>query len=172
MPRRTQRYRGNSSRTTGLLPWRGAILSVLAAWNRYQVARIIGAVAAAWVLGATALFFAERGDNPDFASWEEALWSAWVLLFSGLHEPPSTTVGRLITISVECHNPKNRNHLRKAGADEIISSDELGLRLLARSALFHGMTRVYQELLRSVAMRTRCTCCPRLRAWWAKTSSN
>jgi voltage-gated potassium channel len=50
-------------------------------------------------------------------------------------------------ISVECHNPSNRNHLRKAGADEIISSDELGLRLLARSALFHGMTRVYQELL-------------------------
>ena len=50
-------------------------------------------------------------------------------------------------ISVECHNPANRFHLKKAGADEIISSDELGLRLLARSALYHGMTRVYQELL-------------------------
>jgi voltage-gated potassium channel len=50
-------------------------------------------------------------------------------------------------IAVECHNSINRNHLRKAGADEIISSEELGLRLLARSALFHGMTRVYQELL-------------------------
>jgi voltage-gated potassium channel len=37
--------------------------------------------------------------------------------------------------------------LKKAGADEIISSDGLGLRLLARSALVHGMTRVYQELL-------------------------
>jgi voltage-gated potassium channel len=297
MPRTTQRYRGNSSLTTGFLRWRGAILSVLAAWNRYQVARIIGAVAAAWVVGATALFFAERGVNPDFASWDEALWNTWVLLFSGLHEPPTTTAGRLITmailvlgvgtaalftasvasilvehylrrrdvssfemddhlvlcnwsprgvawihevhaksihdrrpvviihdaadeielptkeedvafkdvyivkgdptnevvlrrasvptahsivilsdgregkhadgksvltcitirsicrgehqpnISVECHNPSNRNHLRKAGADEIISSDELGLRLLARSALFHGMTRVYQELL-------------------------
>ena len=50
-------------------------------------------------------------------------------------------------VAVECRNPDNRHHLRKAGADEIISSDELGLRLLARTALFHGMTRVYQELL-------------------------
>jgi voltage-gated potassium channel len=50
-------------------------------------------------------------------------------------------------VAVECHNVNNRNHLLKAGADEIISSDELGLRLLARTALYHGMTRVYQELL-------------------------
>jgi Trk K+ transport system NAD-binding subunit len=50
-------------------------------------------------------------------------------------------------VAVECHNVNNRNHLLRAGADEIISSDELGLRLLARTALFHGMTRVYQELL-------------------------
>jgi voltage-gated potassium channel len=50
-------------------------------------------------------------------------------------------------IAVECRNVNNRHHLQRAGADEIISSDELGLRLLARTALFHGMTRVYQELL-------------------------
>ena len=50
-------------------------------------------------------------------------------------------------VSAECANPANLRHLRKAGADEVISSGELGLRLLARSALFHGMTRVYQELL-------------------------
>jgi voltage-gated potassium channel len=50
-------------------------------------------------------------------------------------------------VAVECRNPNNRFHLSRAGADEIISSDELGLRLLARTALFHGMTRVYQELL-------------------------
>ena len=270
---------------------------MLAAWNRYQVARIVGAVAIAWVLGATALYFAERAVNSDFASGSEALWNMWVLLFSGLdgrrgrqrggwspwrfsswvvgtaglftasvasllverylrrrdvssfemddhlvlcnwsprgvewiHEvhaksiqdrrpvviihdaadeielptkeedvafkdvyivkgdPTNEVVLRRASvptahsvvilsdgregkhadgksvltcitirsicrgehqpnISVECHNPNNRNHLRKAGADEIISSDELGLRLLARSALFHGMTRVYQELL-------------------------
>ena len=241
--------------------------------------------------------FAERAVNPDFASWGEALWNVWVLLFSGLDQAPRTTAGRLVTMAIlvlgvgtaglftasiasllverylrrrdvssfemedhlvlcnwsprgvawihevhaksiqdrrpvviihdaadeielptkeedvafkdvyivkgdptnevvlrrasvptaqsvvilsdgregkhadgksvltcitirsicrgahqpnisgECHSPNNRNHLRKAGADEIISSEELGLRLLARSALFHGMTRVYQELL-------------------------
>jgi voltage-gated potassium channel len=50
-------------------------------------------------------------------------------------------------IAVECRNPANRNHLWRAGADDIISSDELGLRMLARASLFHGMSRVYQELL-------------------------
>ncbi len=50
-------------------------------------------------------------------------------------------------IAVECLNSANRNHLKRAGADEIISSDELGLRLLARASLYHGMTQVYQELL-------------------------
>ena len=44
-------------------------------------------------------------------------------------------------------NPDNRHHLKKAGADEIISSDELGLRLPGAPRSFHGMTRVYQELL-------------------------
>ena len=53
----------------------------------------------------------------------------------------------LPNIAAECKNPNNRHHLKRAGADEIISPDELGLRLLARTALFHGMTRVYQELL-------------------------
>jgi voltage-gated potassium channel len=37
--------------------------------------------------------------------------------------------------------------MRKAGADEVISAADFGLRLMARAALFHGMTRVYQELL-------------------------
>jgi voltage-gated potassium channel len=50
-------------------------------------------------------------------------------------------------IVAECHNPANRFHLLKAGADEVVSSDALGLRLLARSALFHGMSQFYWELL-------------------------
>ena len=50
-------------------------------------------------------------------------------------------------IAVECRNPNLRHHLLKAGADEVISSSELGLRLMARTALYHGITRVYQELL-------------------------
>ena len=52
-----------------------------------------------------------------------------------------------VNVAVECRNVNNQHHLRKSGADEIISSDELGLRLLARTALFHGMTHIYQELL-------------------------
>lgn len=50
-------------------------------------------------------------------------------------------------VIAECRDPKYRPHMHKAGADEIISAAEFGLRLLARAALFHGMTRVYQELL-------------------------
>ena len=50
-------------------------------------------------------------------------------------------------IVAECQNPANRFHLLKAGADEVVSSDALGLRLLARSALFHGMSQFYWELL-------------------------
>src|SRR5207344_2536356 len=50
-------------------------------------------------------------------------------------------------IVVECQDPKYRSHMRKAGADEVISAADFGLRLMARASLFHGMTRVYQELL-------------------------
>jgi voltage-gated potassium channel len=50
-------------------------------------------------------------------------------------------------IVAECHNPANRFHLLKAGAAEVVSSDALGLRLLARSAVFHGMSQIYWELL-------------------------
>jgi voltage-gated potassium channel len=50
-------------------------------------------------------------------------------------------------IVVECQDPKYRSHMRKAGADEVISATDFGLRLMARASLFHGMTRVYQELL-------------------------
>ncbi len=48
---------------------------------------------------------------------------------------------------VECQDPKHYHHMRKAGADEVISAADFGLRLMARASLFHGVTRVYQELL-------------------------
>ncbi|MDB5348783.1 MAG: voltage-gated potassium channel [Planctomycetota bacterium] len=277
--------------------WREVLLAALNSWNRNQVSRVVLAVIASWILGATAIHFAERRVNDDFDTWGGSLWNVWVLLFSGLDTPPKTVVGRLATmvilvlgvglsslftasvasvliarymrrkdvstfemenhlvlcnwaprgldwirevhakiiheprpiviihdvpeeidlpdkqdeaafgdvyivkgdptseivlrrakvprahsvvvltderegkhadgksvltciairnicrgekqpsIAAECLNPSNRHHLKKAGADEIISSTELGLRLLARTALFHGMTRVYQELL-------------------------
>lgn len=39
--------------------------------------------------------------------------------------------GERPNIAVECQDTANRKHLKRAGADEIISADELGLRLLA-----------------------------------------
>ena len=73
-------------------------------------------------------------------------------------------------IVVECHNPHNRFHLQKAGADEIVSSDSLGLRLLARSALFHGMTQFYQELLTVRRDNNEVSCCRRPKTCLAATS--
>ena len=57
------------------------------------------------------------------------------------------TQERQPNIVAECQDPKFRQHMRKSGADEIISAADFGLRLMARASLFHGMTRVYQELL-------------------------
>ena len=57
------------------------------------------------------------------------------------------TQERQPNIVAECQDPKYRPHMRKSGADEIISAADFGLRLMARASLFHGMTRVYQELL-------------------------
>ena len=57
------------------------------------------------------------------------------------------TQERQPNIVAECQDPKYRSHMRKAGADEAISAADFGLRLMARASLFHGMTRVYQELL-------------------------
>ena len=54
---------------------------------------------------------------------------------------------RLPNIVAECQDPKYRLHMGKAGAHEVISATDFGLRLMARASLFHGMTRVYQELL-------------------------
>jgi voltage-gated potassium channel len=278
--------------------WRELLLKTLTSWNRNQVVQIAVSVVLTWLLGALALFLAERGEaESEFRTPLGALWGVWVLLFSGLDNSPSTVAGRFVAmallvlgvglaglftasvasllierylrrrdvpnfemddhlvlcnwsprglewirevhakiiaekrpvviihdetdeidlpdkqdetafsdvyivkgdptsevvlrrakvprahsvvilvddregkhadgksiltciairnickgekqpnVAAECRNPNNRHHLKKAGADEIISSDELGLRLLARTALFHGMTRVYQELL-------------------------
>jgi voltage-gated potassium channel len=277
--------------------WRDTLLSVLTAWNRHQVWKILTAILVIWIVSGTALHFAERGTNSAFATWGESLWNVWVTLFSGLNNAPNSLVGRLVVSGVlvvgvalaglftasvasilierslrsrevsnlemsdhlvlcnwslraqewirevhsgividkrpivivhdtpdevalpdkqdepafndvyivkgdpanevilrrarvaqahsvvilsddrqdqhadgktivccisvrnvcgqerqphivaECQDPKYRPHMRKAGADEVISAAEFGLRLIARASLFHGMTRVYQELL-------------------------
>ncbi len=277
--------------------WRDTLLTVLAAWNRNQVWKILTSIVVIWIVGGTALYFAERGTNPAFGTWRESFWNVWVTLFSGLNSTPTTRVGRLVVSGVlvvgvalaglftasvasilierslrsrevpnlemsghlvlcnwspraldwirevhsgivtdtrpvvivhdtpdevvlpdkldeaafndvyivkgdpanevilrrakvaqahsvvilsddrqgqhadgktivcciavknvfgpehqpnivaECQDPKYRAHMRKAGADEVISAADFGLRLMARASLFHGMTRVYQELL-------------------------
>src|SRR4051794_35462242 len=75
-----------------------AVLSFLATWNRHQIARIIGAITLAWLIGATALHLAERA-NPAFKTWGGSLWNVWVLLFSGnVEEPLHSVTGRLVTM--------------------------------------------------------------------------
>ena len=277
--------------------WRAALLKVLTAWNRHQVWKILTAIIVIWIVSGTALHFAERDTNPEYATVRESFWNVWVTLFSGLNSTPNTRIGRLVISAVlvvgvalaglftasvasilverslrsrevstiemsdhlvlcnwspraldwirevhsgivtdkrsivivhdipdevvlpdkqdeavfsdvyivkgdpasevilrrakvaqahsvvilsddrqdqhadgktivcciaiksvcvqerqpnivaECQDPKYRAHMRKAGADEVISAADFGLRLMARAALFHGMTRVYQELL-------------------------
>jgi len=282
-------------RSTGA--WRAALLSVLTAFNRHQIWKILTAIVVIWIVCSIALHFAERATNPAFKTWGESFWNVWVTLFSGLNSSPNSRAGRfvvsvvlvvgvafagLFTASVasilverslrsrevtnlemsghlvlcnwspraldwirevhsgivtdkrpvvivhdtpddvvlpdkqdeptfndvyivkgdpanevilrrakvaqahsvvilsderqeqhadgktivcciavkngcvedrqpnivaECHDPKYRQHMLKAGADEVISAADFGLRLMARASLFHGMTRVYQELL-------------------------
>jgi hypothetical protein len=76
--------------------WREAILAAVSAWNRNQVRQVITAVILTWLLGATALYLAERRVNSDFATWGDALWGVWVVLFSGMDQDPKTTAGRLV----------------------------------------------------------------------------
>ncbi len=76
--------------------WRETLLSVLTAWNRHQVWKILTGVVVIWIAGGTALHFAERGTNPAFEMWGESLWNVWVTLFSGLGSSPNTPVGRLV----------------------------------------------------------------------------
>ena len=79
--------------------WRDDLLAAVSAWNHHQVARVVTAVVITWLVGSAALHLAESG-NPAFKSWGVSLWSVWVLLFSGLDNPPETTAGRLIAMAL------------------------------------------------------------------------
>ena len=50
-------------------------------------------------------------------------------------------------VMVEGVDPNNLDHLRRAGASEIISAEDLSLKLLAQSALHPGLSTVYDRLL-------------------------
>src|SRR5829696_5062802 len=79
--------------------WRGAVATILASWGASHLGRISIAILVIWILGGTALYFAERG-NPAFDTWGESLWSVWVALFSGMNDRPETLVGRAVAIIV------------------------------------------------------------------------
>ena len=84
----------------GKASWRDALLSVLAAWNRHQVWKILTSIVVIWIVSGTALYFAERGTNPAFETWRESLWNVWVTLFSGLNNAPTTPLGRVVVSGV------------------------------------------------------------------------
>jgi voltage-gated potassium channel len=50
-------------------------------------------------------------------------------------------------ICVEGVSPQNVGHLRRAGADEIISASDFAMMLLSQSALEHNLSVVYRDLL-------------------------
>ena len=50
-------------------------------------------------------------------------------------------------ICVEGISPQNVAHLRRAGAEEIVSASDFAMMLLAQSALAHGLSMVYRNLL-------------------------
>ena len=50
-------------------------------------------------------------------------------------------------ICVEGVSPQNVDHLRRAGADEIVAASDFAMMLLAQSTLFHGLSTVYRNLL-------------------------
>jgi voltage-gated potassium channel len=76
--------------------WLDTLLSVLRAWNRRHVWKILSAIVVIWIVSGTALYFAERGTNPAFETLRESLWNVWVTLFSGLNNSPNSRVGRLV----------------------------------------------------------------------------
>jgi voltage-gated potassium channel len=95
MRRRTRLYRSRRS-----WPSREDFFLAHMAWSRHQVGRVVAAVLVSWIVGTTAIYFAERRVNPEFATWGDSFWNVWVLLFSGIDTPPKTTAGRVVTMAL------------------------------------------------------------------------
>jgi voltage-gated potassium channel len=57
------------------------------------------------------------------------------------------TVNRDVYTCAELVYPKNRVHLERVHVDEVVVSGEYGGRILAHSALYHGISRVLSDLL-------------------------
>lgn len=52
-----------------------------------------------------------------------------------------------VHICVEGIDPKNTDHLKRGGAEEIVAASDFSMMLLSQSALFHGLSTVYRHLL-------------------------
>jgi len=52
-----------------------------------------------------------------------------------------------VHVCVEGVSPQNVEHLRRAGADEIVSASDFAMMLVSQSALWHGLSTVYRDLL-------------------------
>jgi voltage-gated potassium channel len=52
-----------------------------------------------------------------------------------------------VHVVTEAIDPKNFNHMMKAGCDEIVSSGDFALRIISQSALTPGLSEVYSNLV-------------------------
>jgi len=69
-------------------PWHRTLIGVIIAWGRHQIWRIVGAILALWLSAAIVLHLIEPPDNTAFATWGEALWNVWGLLFGAGNAAP------------------------------------------------------------------------------------
>ena len=81
----------------------------------------------------------EDGDMADAKS---------VLVAMAIRHVCETADGAKTHICVEGVSPQNVEHLRRAGADEIVAASDFGTMLLSQTALRHGLAEVYRDLLR------------------------
>lgn len=52
-----------------------------------------------------------------------------------------------VHIVAEAMDPRNFDHLRRAGCDEIVSAGDFALRIIAQAALTPGLSKVYENLV-------------------------
>lgn len=67
---------------------------------RNELARFVAAIFVLWLVGATVIHLAERGDKGSFATWGDSFFNVWVMLFSGVDTPPKTLIGRGVTVMI------------------------------------------------------------------------
>src|SRR5262249_41859833 len=77
---------------------REALVSALRRWNRSQAFRIVAASRVAWVGGSLGIALADLGNNVAFDPGGMLSFTAWVILFSGLDNPPKTHLGKVFAM--------------------------------------------------------------------------